>query len=412
MMKAMILGGVSPHIELIAKLKNMGYETLLVDYLDNPPAKAYADRYFQVSTLDKEAVLNLAKEEKIDLIITVCVDHANVTMCYVAETLGLPHPYSSETAFQTTNKAEMKRLMLEYGIPTAKFQAVSDIHDYTLDPEIHFPVVIKPADNNGSKGVKKCNDYEEIKANIEDTMALSRAGKVIIEEYMEGQEIQVDCLANENKATVLMVRKKFTIPNKNGLAMQIYGSLILNEAGMEDAFKAQIQEISDKIVKAYRLEHTTFFFQAKLQDDKVSVIELAPRIGGGLGYKLLTRHTGCSVIDLAIRSYFGNQSDVVIRSDNKLLLSTILYAENGIFDRVEGVDAMIEEGIIDSFDYMAETGKVFENHMDSRNRVGGYVMAADTMQELIRKSEYAFRHIDVLDPDGRSIKCDGLYYHG
>ena len=88
-MRAIILGGVAPHIELIKNLKKRGYETILLDYYENPPAREYADRFYRISTLDYEAVKEAAEKEKADLIITICVDHANVIMCRAAEELGL-----------------------------------------------------------------------------------------------------------------------------------------------------------------------------------------------------------------------------------------------------------------------------------------------------------------------------------
>lgn len=407
-MKAMILGGVAPHIELIQALKKRDYETILVDYLDNPPARVYADKYYQVSTLDKEAVLSLAKEEKIDLIMTICVDHANVTMCYVAEQLGLPLPYTSETALNATDKDLMKQKMWEYEIPTSRFIVVSENESYDLS-SLEFPLVIKPADNNGSKGVIKVNTVDEVQNKVENALSLSRNKKAVIEEFNDGREIQVDCFANNNVANVIMIREKLKIPNQQGLAMQSYGSILPPKLTKEA--ENNIKDIAQKIVKAFGFEHTPFFFQAIEKDGAVKVIELTPRIGGGLSYKLLKRFANFDIINTVIDSYHGNVKSVDFKTSDLHMVTNIVYAMNGVFDKVVGVEEMIANNIIESFDLMTESGKEFGVQMDSRNRVGAYYIVASSYEELLEKARVAHESIDVVDTSGRSIMRHDLYYH-
>lgn len=115
MKKALVLGGTSPHISLIRNLHSRGYEVLLLDYLDNPPAASEADEHIKKSTLDLQVVLDVARSESVDLVISSCIDQANATACYVAERLGLPRPYSFETALDVTDKLRMKRLFARGG---------------------------------------------------------------------------------------------------------------------------------------------------------------------------------------------------------------------------------------------------------------------------------------------------------
>ena len=98
---ALVLGGTVPHMELILQLKNRGYYTILIDYLENPPA---ADEHIVESTLDKEKVLEIAVERKVELVISGCVDQANISACYAMEKLGKYVPYSYEIARKVTNK--------------------------------------------------------------------------------------------------------------------------------------------------------------------------------------------------------------------------------------------------------------------------------------------------------------------
>ena len=104
---AIVLGGTAPHVLLVDKLHERGYHVVLVDYLSNPPARRVADEHIQASTLDKEKMLEIAKEKKASLIISTCIDQAFSVCCYVAEQLNHPHPYSCETSLYVTNKGLM-----------------------------------------------------------------------------------------------------------------------------------------------------------------------------------------------------------------------------------------------------------------------------------------------------------------
>ena len=178
---AIVLAGTTPHIALIENLKERGYYTILVDYYENPPAKKAADRHIQESTLDQEKVLDIAKKVGAPLVITTCMDHANVTACYVAEKLGLPAPYSYETALSVTNKGLMKEKMVRHGIPTSKYTFVKNISGFE-SADLRFPVAVKPADSNGSKGVRKASGYKDLSKFLEDALEISRSNQAIIEE--------------------------------------------------------------------------------------------------------------------------------------------------------------------------------------------------------------------------------------
>lgn len=404
-MKALILGGVAPHIELMEELKERGYETILVDYLQNPPARKFADKFYRESTLDKEKVLEIAKTEEVDLIITICVDHANVTMCYVAEQLHLPCPYSYETAIMATDKALMKQKMVEYGIPTADFKIVESVAQ--LDREWEFPLVVKPVDNNGSKGVKKVETRAMLEQAVVDAIQLSRAKRAVVESFNEGREIQVDCFANNKEAHVIMKREKLKIPNQKGLAMQSFGSLI--PVQMSERVHEKIADISNRIVKAFQLEHTPFFFQAILSGEDIKVLELSPRIGGGLSYKLLKQYASFPIIPCIVDSYFGNIKDVNFGEGKGYMTTNILYGVNGTFDHVVGVEELLNKGIIDGFDQMAESGNELAGYMDSRNRIGAYYISAASYEELMKKVAIAHDKIDVVDKTGKSIARKDLY---
>ena len=200
MKTALVLGGTYPHRALIEKLKARGYYTVLVDYLDHPAAQDCADEHLQESTLDMERVCELAKERNAELVISTCIDQANVTCCYVAEKMGLPKPYSYAASLNVTDKVRMKQIMIDNQIPTARHYTISSLSEYDAN-KLRFPIIVKPADCNSSKGVRRIEKGDtDAEKYIQDALSLSRNGDAIIEEFLVGREIGADCMIVNHKA--------------------------------------------------------------------------------------------------------------------------------------------------------------------------------------------------------------------
>ena len=152
-MKALVLAGGFPQIELLRQLKARGIETVLADYYAEPVAKPYADKFCQVSTLDIPAITGLAKAEQVDFLITCCTDQALLTVAKVSEELGLPCYIDYQTGLNVTNKQYMKKVFNAHGIPTAKHTIMAAFNEEQLKG-MQFPLIVKPVDCNSSKGVK------------------------------------------------------------------------------------------------------------------------------------------------------------------------------------------------------------------------------------------------------------------
>ena len=394
---ALILGGTSPHKNLIMNLKQRGFYTVLVDYLKNAPAISVADEYVCASTLDTEKILGIAQEKKADVVISTCIDQANRTCCYVAEKLGLPKPYDYQTALNVTDKGLMKKIMLENQIPPATYMVVQDVTDIQWN-KITYPAVIKPVDCNSSKGVHRADSAEEVTEYVENALQLSRTKNAIIEDFNEGREIQVDCFAENDDAVVIMTREKRKIERKNQMVLQSYGSII--PASLSEKVKKQTTEIAKKIAKSFGLKNTPFFYQAIVTDETIHVLEFAPRIGGGLSSYLIKLVTGFDVLDAAVDSFLGNTVNVNYEQSSKYYATDLLYMRPGIFDHIEGVEQLKEQKIIKEFFQLKEKGAVIDKDMCSSNRIAAFIVEAENLEEMYAKSAKAFAEIEIYDADG------------
>lgn len=403
---AVVLGGTTPHVLLVKKLKLRGYYVILVDFLPNPPAKRFADEHVQESTLDKEVVLAIAKERKASLVISTCIDQANSVCCFVAEQLGLPHPYSYETSLLVTNKGMMKARMWESRIPTSPFILASSIETIQWD-RLSYPCVVKPVDCNSSKGVHKADTKADVEKFVGEAISLSRTHQAIIEGFCSGYEIQVDCVALDNEACVVMTRQKMMTRRKITTVLQSYGSVV--PAPLSDSLDKKVTEIANRIAKGFQLKNTPFFYQAIVSDNNINVLEFAPRIGGGLSFYMLQHFVGFDAVDAAIDSYLGKSFSPHYHSLQRCYRTCLLYAAACIFDHIEGLEEMKKNGIVEESFVTKSSGDILDGDLRSSNRVGAFVVSGNDAQELDQKVMMCLNKIRIIDIEGEDKMNRTLY---
>lgn len=403
---AIVLGGTSPHIELIHQLKDRGYFVVLVDYLSNPPAKLHADIHEQESTLDQAAVLSVAKKYNAKLVISACVDQANITACYVAEKMNLPHPYSYELACNITNKGYMKRRMVENNIPTTRFFFLDNGEDLSSF-DLTFPVMVKPADCCAASGVKKANNKSELDKYLTEAKKISRTGRSIVEEFFEGVEVSVYAFVINNEAKILMVSERVSVIEGDNQVLKCYATI--TPPNVSETALAKIQKTATEIANVFGLENTPLHIQFILDEDKISVIEFAPRVGGGISYKNIKSHTGFDIISATIDSYLHKPVDVNCLYSSRFFSVNIAYGIPSVFDHLTGAEDLIQEGIIDSIHYHKTPGSVITDDRASGGRIAAILISGDSRQDILKKVKYTYNHIYAFDPEGNQILRKDLY---
>jgi biotin carboxylase len=403
---AIVLAGTNPHIPLIENLKARGYYVLLADYLEAPPAKRVADEHARVSTLDKDAVLSLARERQAALVITACVDRANVTAAYVAETLGLPAPYGFATAELVANKLTMKERLASLGVPTAAFRVLGSAAEAER-LSIPFPVVVKPIDTGGSKGVRKAANAEQLRHAVEEASKVTRATEILVEAFLHGVEVSADCLVQGGELHILMLRERYIERAVGGAVLSAYASV--SPASISSTAQERIHRVTRDIVRGFGLHTTPLLVQFMVDGDDVRVIEFAPRAGGGLNYRLILLKTGVDIIDASVNAYFGRPTALPATESGGYLAANHVYTEAGRFGEVRNQDRLLEDRIVDEFYLHKARGAQIGASLSSSDRVASFIVRADSAEELLRKICLAMERLDVLDVDGRSMMRRDIY---
>ena len=208
MKKLAIIGASYLQRPLVEKAKEMGIYSICFAWKDGAICKELCDKFYPISTIDKEAILEICQEEKIDGITTIASDVATLTVNYVAEKMGLignPDMYS-QTA---TNKFLMRQCFIEHSVPSPQF-CLTDGDVPEIVKSFTYPIIVKPTDRSGSRGVEKVEKVSELKKAINRACTESFQKKAIIEEFVEGREISVESISFNGIHHILQITDKVT----------------------------------------------------------------------------------------------------------------------------------------------------------------------------------------------------------
>lgn len=401
MKKIMILAGGNDQCALIEELRcyfNGDVEIVLADMNDRVKAINYADKFLQVSTMDRLAILEAAKEEKIDYILTACGDQPLSTMAYVSEQLGTPTYLSEQEVRDLTNKRFMKAKMVTNGIPTAKHIYIDKNWDGKL-PDFTYPLVVKPVDSNGSKGVKKVLSPNELEVSLLEAFRYSISGDVIIEEFKSGEELSCDFYVESGVAKLLSITASKKI-KENETSFTIVQSYY---PASVDYQEERVREIAQKITDVWGLKDTPLLVQMIVNGDDYNVLEFSARMGGGSKYHLIQVLSGIDIMKVYVEMVMGEKPHVEPTKQWNNAIMNYVYCKPGEFVSLKGFDELKESGDIYSyFTYRMAPSKI-EKSDTSSDRVAGFLIVADSEEEIQKKLRYANEHLAVLDANGYDI---------
>lgn len=402
-MKILVLAGGADQIALIRELYRRGHDVILLDYLENPPAKALVKHHIQESTLDTEKVKEWALAEKVDLICTACTDQALLTVAKVSDELNLPCYISYDKALAVTNKRYMKTRMIETGIPTSKFLTISSISEFDNIKALSFPLVVKPADCNSSKGVIKVNDIKECETYVSNALNLSRTSTAIVEEFKSGDEISADFYIDGERPVFLSASASVKIKGTKGFT--ITGS---NYPVISDKHITDLQKIALMISQGFNLTDTPLLIQLIKSDNDFYVIEFSARMGGGSKYKLIQEISGVNIMSCYVDLILGKKPLINPIQSDKQIRMLYIYTHPGIVKEIHGLDILCDDGVVkDSFMYKT-LGSEITKAETSGDRVMGLMVTAETPAEMTQKVNRINSTLAIIDTNGNDIMMHNL----
>lgn len=398
-MKVLVLAGGVPQAELLRQLKDRGYRTVLADANPGAVAVPFADVFRCTDIFDTDAICRIAREEKVDFVMTVCADQVLLVCAKVSEMLGLPCYIDYETAKNVSDKLLMKKIFRENGIPTTDYIEFEDISSVT-ESGLEFPLVVKPVDAYSSKGVRKACDSDELEIFAKEAKKISRSGKVIAEEYFEGTEVSIDAFVCEGKAKVLCISESDKVKYNDRFV--IFRGRYPSSAG--EKVRNLIEETAQKIADAFGLYNSPLLVQVLVNGDRISVLEFCARTGGNMKYLLIKNSCGVDVISAAIDITVKKRPCLDIKdTGNAYVVNDFIYCNPGIFDRITGAESLVTEGYINEFHTVRAPGTVIKGAFSSSDRVAGINITASSKEEINSKQRIINGRIKALDTEGKDI---------
>lgn len=387
MKKLLILGAMEMHVPLIQRAKEMGNYVITVDYIPENPGHKLADEAYFDSTTDLDAVLRLSKKLNIDGIMTYNSDPAAPTAAYVAEKLGLPgNPYQSVKIMSEKNL--FRDFLISNGLNAPKFgnylnieAALCHINDFS------FPIIIKPVDSSGSKGVTVVNNVNDVQNAIECALEKSRSKKFIIEEYIEpvGKQLHGDGFVQNGKVVFLHLGDHHFDSTINNLVP--YSTTYPTEHPVEivNACKNQIQDFMSKV--GFKNGGFNVELRISNKDNKPYIIDIGARNGGNFTPKVIEYGSGFNFLDRAIKIALGENIDDIKMTDkvSNFVSYLILHSDkNGVLNNIV-LDKMIEDRIIEKHIYLKSGDKV-ETFLGANAALGVLIMkyeSREVMDEIV-----------------------------
>ncbi len=397
-MKALVLAGGFDQIALIRELKKRGYYCILADYYEDPPAKSVADLHIKASTLDIDAIRSIAVEHNVDLITTACTDQALLTVAKVSEDLGLPCYIDYEKGLNVTNKSYMKKKFKEFGIMSSQHCIVGVDDDLERITEgLRWPLVVKPVDCNSSKGVVRVDNYDEMVVATNNAIEYSRTKTAVIEEFIKGSEYTVDFWIDHGVAKMLMASEITKMPS----SFTINGCRTLPD--ISDRKKAQLNNLAQKISVAFGLDNCPMFMQVIDDGEDIFVLEFSARMGGGTKYRMIELFSGVPIMSLYVDRVCGKIPTITGDLTTKRMLLYFLYCTKGVYEKMEGMEKVIELGLVDEWYEYKKAGSYFDKAENSGDRVAGILVTGDSDNEIAEKVAKACDILRVVNTDGADM---------
>jgi carbamoyl-phosphate synthase large subunit len=380
--KSILIFGTGPlQQSLIERCKLKGLFTVGIDPNPDAECKYFVDAFEVVAGDDFEKTLAVAQKYSISGVITAATDKPLVMMARVAEKLHLPF-FSVETALNSTDKLLMKKKFIEAGLPCAKGFLVSNIRELT-DLDLTYPVIVKPRDNSGSRGVIYCENLEGVAKAIEEALRYTKKGNVLVEEFIEGQEYSIEGIHYNGEHHVIQFTEKTTtdFPYNVEIAHTQPADISLQQ-------QSEIRVLIAKIGQTLGFENCASHTEIKINSHGIYIIETSPRLGGDfISSTLVPLSTGINMEDILIVISTG----VVIKSDcfvHKFFKNsgiTYFVLPEGEIKSIDDIEKIghIEELYSYSFDL--NKGDVVNKITSSLNRYGYAIFQTQDRIELFHK---------------------------
>lgn len=408
--KLMVLGGSNCQLHALLRARERSIGTLLADYTENPPAKEFADIHEAISTFDAPSCIEAARRHHIQGVMTLGTDQPVLTAALTAKALGLPGFLTEDQARCVTNKKQMKQILSQNNIKTARYLFLSQegsFYDpagipteFTLKP----PFVLKPLDSQGQRGIFKLSTKEALLEKLPETLSFSRENLALVEEFYESDEITVSGWIKDGSLTILTITDRLLYPDPTHIGVCIGHRFPSVHIGRFDEIKA----VCDRLVSAFSLKNGPFYLQLLLGRQGILVNELACRIGGAFEDVTIPYLTGFSILDAVIDGALGYPVSFSLtpefRCDSlkKAVFVLLLFCHPGKIAKITEKNKLLSLPYVLDCGFNYSEGSCIPAVENATARFGHAVLTG-TKESLTKNIKDFYQQLQVLDENGSNL---------
>lgn len=363
-----IVGASYLQLPLIIKAEEMGYTTHVFAWKANDVGEKVADFFYPISIVEKEEILKKCREIGICGICSIASDLAIITVNYVAEKLGLTGN-SMEATMISTNK-HLMRLEFEKNCDPSPRSILVDLNSSLENVDLAFPIIVKPTDRSGSRGIRKLNDSNGIKEAVRVAIEESFEKKALIEEYVEGKEYSVEYISYNGVHHFLALTEKFTTGSPHFIETGHR-----QPANVSSTILNKIKQIVPHALNSLKICNGASHAEIKI-DNKgiIKIIEVGGRMGGDcIGSDLVRYSSGVDFVKCVIQVACGESPDLTPVSEKQSVCVKFILSKEDLEEFYELKNSNSDR-ILKIVDFHPE--KIGQT-TDSSNRAGCYILIDD-----------------------------------
>lgn len=382
MKKIVIIGASYLQNALILKAKEMGLETHVFAWECGDIGEQTADYFYPISIVEKEQILSQCKKIAPDAVCTIASDLAQVTVNYVANALGLP-ANSPKSIGPCTNKFLMREALKKSGICVPQYFLVAEGEKIIAPADLNYPVIVKPTDRSGSRGITKVLTKKQLQSAIKISTDYSFEKKAIIEEFITGEEYSCESVSYKGKHYIIAITKKYTTGEPHFIETGHMEPSDLTQEQLE-IIKKVIPSALDALDITTGISHAEF----RMADKRTpKIIEIGARMGGDcIGSHLVGLSTGKDFLRMAIDTALGNPPNLDRITEPRVAAIRFIFGKRDL-----RILEHIQKNAPDMLYESQQIGNVLEHEVvDSSTRFGYYILAdkdANRVRSMIKLDE-------------------------
>lgn len=401
--KLLILGGTKISLQILRAAKAMDIIVYVADYNEDSPCKKEADKSFLVSATDVDAIVKIIKEEHIDGVLMGYADvllDSYVEICHKAD---IPCYATHKAIDITANKRKFKQYCRAHNIPVVEEYTYDDVENNNVT----YPIIVKPVDNSGARGIFICNNKNEFILNYKKALDYSPSKSVIIERLMDEKEVTVFYYLHKGEIYLLGAGDRWMFEQEKDILKLPIG-YTFPASGLEVFLEEENNSIKE-MFKSLDMKEGMVFLQCFNENGKYIIYEMGYRLTGSLEHHLMREQYGFDHLKAIINYAVGNPVSTIevsnIDPENCCMANVTILLNKGRIAKYEGIDKLHDKkGVIDYFLSYDENDRIDSDIIGKLSQVGiRILLTADNKKQLLERMDNVKDMVYALDDNNNDL---------